>query len=125
MSQPAANGPDPMDGLRLALLRQRADEMRKRRSFRTFGMKEGLLVLMLAVGITILALTEPGRSHTLQLVLGWGLIVQAGFLYWSLRQSAGQELQRLTQRISALTQSPDGKAMEQAAGAAQELLLRK
>ena len=125
MTQPAANGPDPMDGLRLALLQQRAEEMRKRLRFGTFGMKEGLLVLMLAGGITILALTEPGRSHTLQLVLGWGLIVQAGVLYWSLRQTASQELQRLTQRISTLTESPDGRAMEQVAGAAQELLLRK
>lgn len=125
MTPAASGGPDPMDGLRLALLQQRADEMRKRLRFRTFGMKEGLLVVMLASGITILALTEPGRSHTLQLVLGWALVVQAAGLYLSLRHSASLELERLTQRISALTQSPDGNAMEQAAGRAQELLLRK
>ncbi len=125
MTERRTSGPDPVDGLRLALLQKRADEIRGLMRFRTFGMKEGLLVAMLASGITILAMTEPGRSHTMQLVLGWGLIVQAGGLYWSLRHSAGMELKRLKQRISALTDSPDGKVMEQAAEAAQQLLLRK
>lgn len=31
---------------------------------------------MLVCGIAILAGAEPGRSHTLSLVLGWALIVQ-------------------------------------------------
>jgi hypothetical protein len=125
VNEARANGPDPVDGLRLALLQQRADEVRRQLGFRTFGMKEGLLVAMLASGITILAMASPGRSHTQSLVLGWALIVQAAGLYWSLRHSAAQELQRLEKRILATAASPDGKVIEEAAGAARQLLLRK
>jgi hypothetical protein len=125
MTQRTANGPDPVDGLHLALLQRRADEVRKQLKFRTFGVKEGLLVAMLVCGISILASAEPGRSHTLHLVLGWALIVQAAGLYWSLRHAAAKELQRLTQRIAMVTDSPDGKIIEEAAGAARELLLGK
>jgi hypothetical protein len=114
-----------MDGLRLALLQQRADEMRNRLRFRTFGMKEGLLVAMLASGITILAMAEPGRSHTMSLVLGWALVVQAFGLYWSLRQSAAKHLQLIEQRIAATANVPDSAVIAEAAGAARELLLRK
>lgn len=125
MTQPITNGPDPVDGLRLALLQQCADEARRQLKFRTFGKKEGLLVAMLVCGVAILASAEPGSSHTLHLVLGWLFVVQATVLYWSLRHSAAKELRSLTQRITAMTESPDGKIIEQAAGAARDLLLRK
>ena len=125
MTPTTSNGPDPVDGLRLALLQQRADEVRKQLRFRTFGMKEGLLVSMLASGIAILLTASPGRSHTQAVVLGWALIVQAAGLYWSLRHSAAKELQLLEKRISATTASADGKVIGEAASAARELLLRK
>lgn len=88
-------------------------------------MKEGILVAMLASGIAILATAGPGRSHTMALVLGWALIVQAAGLYWTLRQSAAQQLDLIEKRIAATTASPDGKTIEEAAGAASALLLRK
>jgi hypothetical protein len=125
VSEASAGGPDPVDGLRLALLQQRADEVRRQLGFRTFGMKEGLLVAMLASGITILAMASPGRSHTQSLVLGWALIVQAAGLYWSLRHSAVKELALLEKRIAAAAASPDARVIEAAAGAARQLLLRK
>jgi hypothetical protein len=46
-------------------------------------------------------------------------------LYWSLRHSAAKELHKLTQRIAVVTDTPDGLIIEQAAGAARELMLRK
>ena len=125
MTQPTTHGPDPVDGLQLALLQRRADETRKQLKFRTFGKKEALLVALLVCGIINLAVAEPGHSHTLNLVLGWTLIVQAAWLYWSLRHAAANELQRLLRRITEVSDSPDGKIIEQTAGAARELLLRK
>jgi hypothetical protein len=124
MMQPTASGPDPVDGLHLALLQRRADEVRKQLDFRTFSRKEGLLVAMLICGIVVLSV-GPSGSRTLNLVLGWTFVVQAALLYWSLRQNAAKELQRLTQRIAVVMDSPDGKTIEQAAVAARELLLRK
>jgi hypothetical protein len=124
MMKPTSSGPDPVDGLQLALLQQRADEARKTLMFRTFGKKEGLLVAMLICGIVILTV-GPSSSRTLNLVLGWTFIVQAAVLFWSLRDAAAKELRRLTQRIAVVTESPDGKVIEQAAVAARELLLRK
>jgi hypothetical protein len=125
MKPSTAHGPDPVDGLRLALLQRRAEEARRQLTFRTFGKKEGLLVAMLICGIAILATAEPGRSHTHHLVLGWALIVQAAGLYWSLRHAAAKELKTLKQRIAAICDSPDGKIIEQAAGTARELMLGK
>jgi hypothetical protein len=58
MTQLTANGPDPVDGLHLALLQRRADEVRKQLKFRTFGVKEGLLVVMLVCGIAAGAARE-------------------------------------------------------------------
>jgi hypothetical protein len=124
MKPPTASAPDPVDGLQLALLQHRADEARKTLKFRSFGKKEGLLVAMLICGIVVLTV-RPSDSHTLNLVLGWTFILQAAVLYWSLRDAAAKELQRLTQRIAAVTESPDGKVIELAAIAARELLLRK
>ncbi len=125
MTETRASAPDPVDGLRLALLQQRAEHLRQQLKFRTFGMKEGLLVAMLAIGIALLANAGPGRSHTQYLVVGGALIVQAAGLYWSLRHSAAKELRRLQQLISAAADVPDGAVIAQAAGAARDLLLRK
>jgi hypothetical protein len=125
MTPPIAHRADPVDGVRLALLQRRADEVRKQLKFRTFGRKEGLLVTMLVCGIGILATSEPGPSRTLQLVLGWTMVAQAAGLYWTLRHAAAKELKSLRQRIAVICDSPDGRIIEQAAGSARELLLKK
>ena len=125
MTQATVHGPDPVDGLHLALLQRRADHVRKQLKFRTFGRKESFLVAMLVCGIIMLAIAEPGRSHTRILAMGWTFIALGAGNYWSLRHAAEKELQRLTQRIAVVNESPDGKIIEDAAVAARELLLGK
>jgi hypothetical protein len=125
MTEQRTSGLDPMDGLRLALLQQRADQLRKQLRFATFGLKEGLMVGMLAAGLTILLLAEPGRSYKLSLMMGGLLVSQSAVLYWSLRQTAARELQRIEQRIAVAADVPEAAVVAQAASAARELLLRK
>lgn len=121
-----SDGPDPVDGLRLALLQQRAEQLRARLGFRKFGFMELLPLLMLACGITVLVTVGHGRYARIQhQVLGWALVVQAVGLWWSARHTAHKELQRLQLRISALAHSPDGAAIVAAATAARSVLLRK
>ncbi len=122
-------GPDPVDGLRLAMLQQRRDQLRARLRFRTFGIMEGLLLLMLACGVAIVVTGEHGRylriQHLQHLVLGWALIIQAFGLWWAARRSALQELRRLEQRIETQSHRADAAVVAAAAAAARTLLLRK
>ncbi len=65
MTQPRTSGPDPMDGIKLALLQQNADQLRKQLRFSTFGAKEVLMLIMLAIGILFLLSGRSGsrRQH--------------------------------------------------------------
>jgi hypothetical protein len=125
VTETRTSAPDPVDGLHLALLQQRADQLRKQLRLGTFGLKEGLMVGIMAAGITVLLVAEPGRSHNLALVLGWMMIIQAALLYWSLRRTTAKELRRIEQRIAVATDVPEGAVVAQAAHAARDLLLRK
>ena len=123
--QAPAHGPDPVDGLRLAMMQKRESQLQARLKFRTFGVMEGLQLLMLTCGILILALAEPGRSHTLSLVLGWALVIQGIGLWLTGRSMAKNELAQLQQKMAIVVQGRDGKVIAEAAASAQSLLLRK
>jgi hypothetical protein len=125
MTQARGSGSDPIDGLRLAMLQQNADQLRKQLKFSTFGAKEILMLIMLTIDILFLLSGKSGSPGDMVTVLGWLLITQAFVLYWSLRRAAARHLKLVEQRIAAATSVPDGAVITEAAGAARELLLRK
>jgi len=123
MSAPRS-GPDPVDGLHLALLQQRRDRLRKRAAGRAFGVQEGLQVLMAGIGITllILAVRDPAR-HPQHLAVGAVLVIQGVFLWFVARGMARSQLRQLDQQIDAESRRADAPAVAAAAMATRELLL--
>lgn len=120
------NGPDPVDGLRLALLQQRRDGLRKRVAGRALGMQEGLLIIVAAIGITLLVLAagDPARKPQ-HIVVGVALLFQGVFLWFMARSSARSQLRQLNRQIEAELRRADGPVVAEAAAAARELLLRE
>ena len=119
------HGPDPVDGLRLALLQQRRERLQARASGRIFGLMEGLLLVMLVCGIVLLAgggLHSMGRM--LRFAMGLLLIVNALALYIGRWFAALEETRRLDERIAAETRSPDAAEIQAAAAAARTFLVR-
>jgi hypothetical protein len=119
------SGPDPVDGLRLALLQQRRDSLRKRAAGRAFGVQEGLQLLMAGIGITLLILATRDLAHRPQhFVVGVVLIIQGVFLWFVARSMARSQLKQLDKQIEAELRRADAPVMAEAAVAARELLLR-
>ena len=123
-AQPHA--PDPMDGLRLALMQQRSERLRAKASGRTLGVVEGLMAVMLISGILV-AISGGTRtsSHVLRLAVGLLLIFEAVFLWWVGRRSAREQLRRLDQQIEAAARQPDAAVIAEAASAARTYVLRQ
>lgn len=119
------SGPDPVDGLRLALLQQRRERLRKRAAGRAFGVQEGLQLCMAGIGITllILAAAEPAR-HPQHIAVGVVLIIQGVFLWFLARGMARSQLRQLDKQIEAESCRADAPVVAAAAVAARELLLR-
>jgi hypothetical protein len=114
-----------MDGLRLALLRQRRDEFVAAASARSFGLLDGLLAVMLICGIGIAANGGLGSyPRILRLGLGLLLVCEAIFMWWARRRAALAQARRLEQRIEAELRQPDSAVTAAAATAAQALLLK-
>lgn len=119
-----AHGPDPVDGLRLAMMQRREAVLLKRIGFKSFGVMEWLQLLMVVCGVIILVFAD-GRSRTLSLVLGWALVLQGIGLWLTGRNLAKSELKQLREKMAALVQGKDGKVIAEAAASAESLLLRK
>lgn len=123
MSAPRS-GPDPVDGLHLALLQQRRERLRKRAAGRAFGVQEGLQVLMAGIGITLLILAMRDPAHRPQhFAVGAVLLIQGVFLWFVARSMARSQLQQLDKQIEAEARRTDAPAVAAAALAARELLL--
>jgi hypothetical protein len=121
----ARSGPDPVDGLHLALLQQRRDGLRKRAAGRAFGVQEGLQVLLAGIGITLLILAMRDLAHRPQhFVVGVVLIIQGVFLWFVARSMARSQLRQLDKQIEAELRRTDAPLVAEAAVAARELLLR-
>jgi len=120
-----AHGPDPVDGLRLALLQRRREQLRARATGRTFGLMEGLLALMLVCGIVELSVSGFGsHARVLRFAVGLLLVVSALLIYVTRWFSALEEARRLDEKIAAQTRSPEGSQIEAAAAAARTFLVR-
>jgi hypothetical protein len=119
------SGPDPVDGLHLALLQQRRDRLSKRAAGRAFGIQEGLQVLMAGIGITLLILAMRDPAHRPQhFAVGAVLVIQGVFLWFMARSMARSQLQQLDKQIESESRRADAPEIAAAAVAARELLLR-
>ena len=120
----ARSGPDPVDGLHLALLQQRRDGLRKRAAGRAFGVQEGLQLLMAGIGITLLLVAMRDLAHRPQhFVVGAVLIIQGVFLWFLARSVARSQLRQLDQQIAAELRRADAPVVAEAAVAAHAVLL--
>ncbi len=119
------HGPDPVDGLRLAMMQRREAQLVARLKFRSFGVMDALQLALLIIGIVLLANAGHGRTRLNFLVLGWAMVIQGIGLWWAARSMARGELQKLQEKMSAVVQGRDGKVIAEAAISAQSLLLRK
>ncbi len=124
--QNRSNGPDPVDGLRLALLQQERDRLRTRASSRFFGMQEGLQLCMALLGVALLAMGIAGtvRNSPVLVAVGILLMVQAVYLWFMFRSAARAQLKQLEKRIEAESRRADAPTIAVAATAAREFLLR-
>ena len=119
------NQPDPVDGLHLALLQQQRDRLRTRASGRAFGIQEGLMLLLVCIGITLIVLAALGRTQRGQsFAVGTVLIVQGIFLWLMARSTAQHQLKQVEQRIEIESRRTDASVVAEAASAARELLLK-
>lgn len=125
--QNRSNGPDPVDGLRLALLQQERDRLRTRANGRFFGMQEGLQMFMVMVGVVLLVMGISGATESPPVLVAAGvlLMVQAVYLWFMSRSTARAQLRQLEKRIEAESHRADAPAIAEAAAAARELLLRE
>jgi hypothetical protein len=116
--------PDPVDGLHLALLQKRRDQLAARAAGRSLGVNEWLMVAMALVGIGMLASATLRRAERLQSVLvGTVLIVQAVALWLLARNAARAQLRQVENQIAAEGRREDAATVAEAASAARELLL--
>lgn len=126
MSNPRiGKGADPLDGLRLAGMQQRADQLVAQLKFKSFGFMQALPLVLLAIGIVLLVNADQARSRLHFLVLGWAMGLQGAGLWWYSRHIAHKELELLRKKILAMTSGEDGQAVAAAAASAQSLLLNK
>jgi hypothetical protein len=106
--------PDPIDGLRMALLQQRRGRLV--RTARGRGTPLGLALILAACGLIQVAV------H--QFWLGMLMIAMGTLSFWSMRQAARLQMRELDRRIDAMASEPDGAIVAAAAGAARTLILR-
>jgi hypothetical protein len=119
------NGPDPVDGLHLALLQQRLDQLRKRAVGRHFGVQEGLQALLVACGITLLILGwSDARHHPQHIAVGVVMIVQGVFLWIMSMSVARSQVRQVEKQIETEACRADASLVAAAATAARELLLK-
>lgn len=116
--------PDPVDGLRLALLQKRREQLRTRAAGRSLGINEWLMVAMAVIGIGLLASAAARRTERLQsLLVGSVLLVQAVSLWFMARHAARAQLRQVEHQIAEELRRADAAAVADAAAAARELLL--
>ena len=118
--------PDPVDGLHLAMLQQRRDELLLKASGRVSGFMLWLLVFMLVCGAAVIILTLfTDSKRPLGFSMGALLIAQALFVWWSWRRAARRQLQSLNRQIQFILTQPDAAVIARAAAAARATLLRR
>lgn len=116
--------PDPVDGLRLALLQERRDELAARAAGRTLGINEWLMVAMAVIGIGLLGAAAMRRAERLQSALtGTVLVVQAMSLWLMARRAARSQLLQVERQIAVESERADAATIAVAASAARDLLL--
>jgi hypothetical protein len=102
------------------------DELLASAAGRKFGLLQGLLVLLLACGVTALVVGALNASEgLLPLAMGAMLIAQTCFVWWSLRHTALRQAQALDLRISQALSGPDGEHIAAAATVARGMLVRR
>ncbi|HUF20359.1 MAG TPA: hypothetical protein VMP00_06350 [Burkholderiales bacterium] len=106
--------PDPIDGLRTALLQQRRGRLV--RTARGRGAPIWFALILAACGLIQVAVHHYW--------LGVLMIAMGTLSFWSLRQTARQQMRELDRRIDAMAAEPDGAIAAAAAGAARTLILR-
>jgi hypothetical protein len=116
--------PDPVDGLHLALLQKRRDQLAARAAGRSLGMNEWLMVFMAVIGIGLLVSAAARRAERLQtLLVGSVLLVQAVSLWFLARSTARKQLVQVERQIAAAGQRDDAAIVAEAAKGARELML--
>ena len=125
MMENTTTRPDPVDGLHLALLQRQRDRLRRRAMGRAFGIQEGLMLLLVCIGATLIVLAATGRTQRGQsYAVGAVLIVQGFFLWLMARSTAQAQLKQVEQRIEIESRRTDAPVVAEAASAARELLLK-
>lgn len=106
--------PDPIDGLRMAMLQQRRGRLA--RTARGRGAP-----LWVAMWMAACALIQVATNHYWLALL---MVAMAALGFWSMRQSARLQMRELDRRIDSMAGEPDGAVISAAASAARTLLLR-
>jgi hypothetical protein len=116
--------PDPLDGLHLALLQRRRDQLAARAAGRSMGAHEWIMVAIAIIGIGLVVAAASRRTERLQgFLVGGTLVVQAVSLWFLARSTARKQLEQVERQISAEDGREDAAIISEAAKAARELLL--
>lgn len=110
----AIPAPDPVDGLRIAVLQQRRSRLVRIARGRGAPLWSALALFTCALVQIVL---HNYWSGLLMIALGV-------MSYWSIRQAARLQVRELDHRIDAIASGPDGAVIAAAAGAARTLILR-
>jgi hypothetical protein len=113
-----------VDGLHLALLQRRRDQLAARAAGRSMGTQEWIMAALVMIGIGLLVAATVRRTERLQgFLVGGVLVVQAVSLWFLARSTARKQLEQVERQISSESRREDAALISEAATAARELLL--